>query len=119
MSPQLVSFNAISSVKSESSYKSPPSSLSDISLHENEGSRGRRQDRERSATAKADEESFDEKETDPDATANGKTRKRKRSRKDLDKNFACPYQGCGKTYSRAEHLYRHQLNRKLSAPVLD
>jgi hypothetical protein len=40
------------------------------------------------------------------------TRKRRRSRKGLDKKFECPQPGCGKSYSRAEHLYRHQLNRK-------
>ena len=42
------------------------------------------------------------------------TRKRRRSRKGLDKKFECPHPGCGKSYSRAEHLYRHQLNRKTS-----
>ncbi|ORY65474.1 fungal-specific transcription factor domain-containing protein [Pseudomassariella vexata] len=40
----------------------------------------------------------------------GPTRKRRRSRKGLDKKFECPNEGCGKSYSRAEHLYRHQLN---------
>ena len=29
-----------------------------------------------------------------------------------DKKFECKHEGCGKAYSRAEHLYRHQLNRK-------
>ncbi len=43
----------------------------------------------------------------------GIPRKRRRSRKGLDKKFECPHEGCGKSYSRAEHLYRHQLNRKL------
>ncbi|CZT43845.1 related to C2H2 zinc finger protein [Rhynchosporium secalis] len=38
------------------------------------------------------------------------SRKRRRSRKGLDKKFECPQDGCGKSYSRAEHLYRHQLN---------
>ncbi|KAF7863165.1 hypothetical protein EAF04_007248 [Stromatinia cepivora] len=37
-------------------------------------------------------------------------RKRRRSRKGLDKKFECSTEGCGKSYSRAEHLYRHQLN---------
>jgi hypothetical protein len=32
------------------------------------------------------------------------TRKRRRSRKGLDKKFECPSEGCGKSYSRAEHL---------------
>ncbi|ETI20901.1 hypothetical protein G647_07244 [Cladophialophora carrionii CBS 160.54] len=27
-----------------------------------------------------------------------------------DKKFECKHEGCGKSYSRAEHLYRHQLN---------
>jgi hypothetical protein len=40
------------------------------------------------------------------------SRKRRRSRKGLDKKFECPHEGCGKSYSRAEHLYRHQLNRE-------
>jgi hypothetical protein len=40
----------------------------------------------------------------------GPSRRRRRSRKGLDKRFECPEPGCGKSYSRAEHLYRHQLN---------
>lgn len=43
----------------------------------------------------------------------GSSRKRRRSRKGLDRKFECPHEGCGKSYSRAEHLYRHQLNREL------
>lgn len=35
----------------------------------------------------------------------GPNRKRRRSRKGLDKKFECPHEGCGKSYSRAEHLY--------------
>jgi hypothetical protein len=45
----------------------------------------------------------------------GSSKKRRRSRKGLDKKFECPHEGCGRSYSRAEHLYRHQLNRKHSA----
>ncbi|KAL3462643.1 fungal-specific transcription factor domain-containing protein [Aspergillus heterothallicus] len=30
--------------------------------------------------------------------------------KRLQRRFACEYTGCGKTYTRAEHLSRHQLN---------
>ncbi|KAI2195375.1 hypothetical protein LOZ18_005743 [Ophidiomyces ophidiicola] len=41
----------------------------------------------------------------------GSPKKRKRSRKaDGDRKFDCQHAGCGKSYSRAEHLYRHQLN---------
>jgi hypothetical protein len=46
-----------------------------------------------------------------DGDGTGSSRKRRRSRKGLDKKFECPHEGCGKSYSRAEHLYRHQLNR--------
>lgn len=47
-----------------------------------------------------------------DGDVPGSSRKRRRSRKGLDKKFECPHEGCGKSYSRAEHLYRHQLNRE-------
>lgn len=60
--------------------------------------RGRRRDRS------------DDGEGDDDGV--GGSRKRRRSRKGLDKKFECPHEGCGKSYSRAEHLYRHQLNRE-------
>lgn len=42
--------------------------------------------------------------------------RRPRSRRDKDKRFTCDYEGCEKTYTRAEHLTRHQLNRK--CPVI-
>jgi hypothetical protein len=46
--------------------------------------------------------------------ADGASRKRKRARKvNSDRKFECTHEGCGKSYSRAEHLYRHQLNRML------
>lgn len=49
-----------------------------------------------------------------DPSVNGSSRKRKRSRKvQSDRKFDCTFEGCGKSYSRAEHLYRHQLNRML------
>jgi hypothetical protein len=66
--------------------------------------RGRRREREDS------EGDFDDNGDGGDAT--GSSRKRRRSRKGLDKKFECPTEGCGKSYSRAEHLYRHQLNRE-------
>lgn len=112
MNAQSAPTSAITSIKFESSYKSPPSSVSDFSQHEVESSRRRRQDRGRSLTAKADEDSYDEKNDGADPSADGKLRKRKRSRKGLDKTFPCLEHGCGKSYSRAEHLYRHQLNRE-------
>lgn len=38
-------------------------------------------------------------------------KKRRRTAKpNADKKFECQWEGCGKSYSRAEHLYRHQLN---------
>ncbi|KAJ5080901.1 hypothetical protein N7456_013611 [Penicillium angulare] len=39
------------------------------------------------------------------------TKRRRRSRRGpTDRKFECTHEGCGKSYSRAEHLYRHQLN---------
>ena len=47
-----------------------------------------------------------------DTPANGASKKRKRrSKVQQDRKFDCTFEGCGKSYSRAEHLYRHQLNR--------
>ncbi|KAM3556589.1 hypothetical protein ARSEF4850_005453 [Beauveria asiatica] len=43
------------------------------------------------------------------SSAPAKKRKRK-SRKGLEKRFTCEIDACGKVYSRAEHLQRHQLN---------
>ncbi|KAK4217785.1 zinc finger protein klf1 [Rhypophila decipiens] len=82
---------------------------------EDEGERGRR--RSRSDDKDVDGLDIDDHE-DGDLDGNhanssnsdGPARKRRRSRKGLDKKFECPEKGCGKSYSRAEHLYRHQLN---------
>lgn len=38
-------------------------------------------------------------------------RKKRRVIQSSDKKYICPAPECGKRYSRAEHLYRHQLNR--------
>lgn len=67
-------------------------------------SRGRRRTRE---VDNGDDEQGD----DQDNGGVGNSKKRRRSRKGLDNKFECPHEGCGKSYSRAEHLYRHQLNR--------
>jgi hypothetical protein len=64
--------------------------------------RGRRRDRDEDGDT-----------GDGEGDGQGSSRKRRRSRKGLDKKFECPHEGCGKSYSRAEHLYRHQLNREL------
>lgn len=54
---------------------------------------------------------IDRVEEGPDAqngvssNSEGPARKRRRSRKGLDKRFECKAEGCGKSYSRAEHLY--------------
>lgn len=50
----------------------------------------------------ADEGNGDERHS---SSPDGPSRKRRRSRKGLDKKFECPQEGCGKSYSRAEHLY--------------
>jgi hypothetical protein len=69
-------------------------------------SRGRRRNREEGG------DMMDGDNGDDGGEAGGSSRKRRRSRKGLDKKFECPHEGCGKSYSRAEHLYRHQLNRE-------
>lgn len=48
---------------------------------------------------------------DPNSTEPPKKRRRV-AKPNADKKFECKHEGCGKSYSRAEHLYRHQLNRK-------
>lgn len=51
-----------------------------------------------------------------DDFADSKPKKKRRVIKTADKKFECPEENCGKSYSRAEHLYRHQLNRELHIP---
>lgn len=54
------------------------------------------------------EEDVDDGDDNHDNSSNaedGPSRKRRRSRKGLDKKFECPHDGCGKSYSRAEHLF--------------
>jgi hypothetical protein len=96
---------------------SGPADLPTPASPDNDDHRGRRRDRDE---LDADENSSEKN----DGEANGSSRKRRRSRKSGDKKFLCPHEGCGKSYSRAEHLYRHQLNRMYSispalAPVLN
>ncbi len=43
---------------------------------------------------------------------------RRASRKGAPRKFICEHPGCDKVYSRAEHLQRHQLNRKTPPPPL-
>jgi hypothetical protein len=65
-------------------------------------SRGRRRSR---ASIKDEETSpIDGVDGQSSGTEGGPARKRRRSRKGLDKKFECPESGCGKSYSRAEHL---------------
>jgi len=46
-----------------------------------------------------------------DDLADAKPKKKRKIIKNSDKKYQCPHGDCGKSYSRAEHLYRHQLNR--------
>lgn len=45
-----------------------------------------------------------------DASAASSPKRKRASRKGQPKRFACTYEGCDRSYSRAEHLARHQLN---------
>ena len=108
MATLLPSTSTVTLVKSKP-YKGH-SSMSNISQSGSQTSRSRRQESEQRPFVKVDN-SGDDKEYSVDVLTSQKHRKRKRSRKGLDKNFFCPQKDCGKSYSRAEHLYRHQLNR--------
>jgi hypothetical protein len=50
-------------------------------------------------------------EHEADDLGDAKPRKKRRIIKTSDKKYECPEKDCNKMYSRAEHLYRHQLNR--------
>ncbi|KAL9064005.1 MAG: hypothetical protein Q9157_007995 [Trypethelium eluteriae] len=71
--------------------------------------RGRRRTREHSESDNEGDQNGESGGVDG-AEGAGSSRKRRRSRKGLDKKFVCSHDGCNKSYSRAEHLYRHQLN---------
>ncbi|KAI2635397.1 fungal-specific transcription factor domain-containing protein [Xylaria nigripes] len=58
----------------------------------------------------SDNEGEGENKNGDSSNSESPVKKRRRSRKGLDKKFECPTEGCGKSYSRAEHLHRHQLN---------
>ncbi|WPG99346.1 Hypothetical protein R9X50_00216000 [Acrodontium crateriforme] len=45
-----------------------------------------------------------------DDTTDSKPKKKRRVTQSSVKKYECPADDCGKSYSRAEHLYRHQLN---------
>lgn len=51
-----------------------------------------------------------------DDLEDAKPKKKRKVIKATDKKYECPQEGCGKSYSRAEHLYRHQLNRRSYLP---
>lgn len=53
---------------------------------------------------------MDDAEHEVDDLAETKPKKKRRVIKSYDKKYQCPAADCGKAYSRAEHLYRHQLN---------
>ncbi|OAA68412.1 c2h2 finger domain containing protein [Niveomyces insectorum RCEF 264] len=80
---------------------------------EEEQERGRprsRSSREKDSNSNSDGDGDGDANGDNSSNSDGPARKRRRSRKGLDKKFECPHIGCGKSYSRAEHLHRHQLN---------
>jgi hypothetical protein len=106
MTSQPLAAKAANAVKDEIPRTASTSSASEASKNEyNPRGRKKERDDEGGKLGQDDGNSDDQK-------GQGKPeRKRKRSRKGLDKKYLCPQEGCGKSYSRAEHLYRHQLNR--------
>lgn len=93
---------------------SPPQHQHQTLSKEEEKPRGRERDREPESNKMDITQSNGSGQLS--STTEPPSRKRRRSRKGLDKKFECPQQGCGRTYSRAEHLYRHQLNRRILLP---
>ena len=91
--------------------------------HEDDHERGRTRTRSRS-----DDKDVDGLDLEDDAdgdgggdgahssNSEGPARKRRRSRKGLDKKFECPEKGCGKSYSRAEHLYVDDMKKRSVKP---
>jgi hypothetical protein len=53
-----------------------------------------------------------------DDLEDSKPKKKRRVVKISDKKYECPHPECGKAYSRAEHLYRHQLNRTYHIDII-
>ncbi|KAI9678336.1 MAG: hypothetical protein M1817_006282 [Caeruleum heppii] len=90
------------------SDKSPPIKEEPQPHQPDDTSRGRRRSREHGS------EDLDEDvkmaQSEDGAGAGPPSRKRRRSRKGLGQKFVCGTDGCVKSYSRAEHLYRHRLN---------
>lgn len=73
----------------------------------------REKQQERRPLNRTHESISQESETDVGTSdiRNGPKKKRKLGNV-TEKKYACPQEGCDKSYSRAEHLYRHQLNRR-------
>ena len=79
----------------------PPHNIKQEEEHER--GRPRSRDDDKDSHGDANDEMGDDGK-DGSSNEDGPARKRRRSRKGLDKKFECPYDGCGKSYSRAEHL---------------
>ena len=103
-------------IKNDEPRKNSTSSGSTTVKSEELDGRARKHERRNSETVKADDTPSDDEQRSGSGNDEKGDRKRKRSRKGLDKKYSCPHEGCGKSYSRAEHLYRHQLNREFSPP---
>ena len=73
--------------------------------------RGGQYDGTREGSIDADADADVDAEHEVDDLADAKPKKKRRVIKMSDKKYQCPQPNCGKAYSRAEHLYRHQLNR--------
>ncbi|KXT09812.1 hypothetical protein AC579_10511 [Pseudocercospora musae] len=72
---------------------------------------GRRAANSSSSGSKNDDVvAMEDAEHEVDDLTETKPKKKRRVIKTADKKYECPQPDCGKSYSRAEHLYRHQLN---------
>ncbi|KAJ2905485.1 c2h2 finger domain-containing protein [Zalerion maritima] len=112
LAPQPTNISTHSTDRPDANMSSAPDSVSPTTVkHDEDGERGRR--RSRSDDGDSIHNGINPADGNHHNSSNsdgGPARKRRRSRKGLDKKFECTHEGCGKSYSRAEHLYRHQLN---------
>jgi hypothetical protein len=76
-----------------------------------EDARAPRADEEDDSRPRHDEDPDADHEIEADGADGKRRRKKRRIIQNSDRKYCCSEEGCGKKYSRAEHLYRHQLNR--------
>lgn len=89
----------------------PPAPDATMNTADLEDSVGAAPLRHRVASDRSNSHSDEAEMEDADQDVDDAPKKKRRVIKTSEKKYECPQPECGKSYSRAEHLYRHQLNR--------